>query len=245
MSEKEMKVLVGLGNPGPEYQNTRHNAGFMVLALMARKYALEIPKKSGSSLIAAAKLEDRKVLLVWPQSYMNNSGPPVRKILDYYKVSPASLLVIHDEMDLPLGRFKLTKGGGDGGHKGIESILREVPLDFARLRVGIGRPDKSNPFRSVINFVLSSFTSLEEQEADKALDTASELACVWVTQGLVKAQGIGHRSDVGQKKIYLTPLEREQEEKEKEERRKKAAEQKAAGKSQAEKSSGPVLKPAD
>jgi PTH1 family peptidyl-tRNA hydrolase len=195
LAENDFKMVAGLGNPGDRYQNTRHNAGFMALALFAVKLGQENVKVSGSNLLAKGRVGNQKVLLVWPQNYMNNSGPAVREVLDYYKVSPENLLVVHDEMDLPLGRVKLCRGRGSAGHKGLESLFECLKTDFDRLRFGVGRPVKTAFEPGVIDYVLSPFTSLETELVDKTLKKAADLIEVWVAQNLAAAQRLGNRTE--------------------------------------------------
>jgi PTH1 family peptidyl-tRNA hydrolase len=188
-------MVVGLGNPGSRYQNTRHNAGFMALALFAVKLGEENTRVSGSSLLAKGRVGGQKVLLVWPQTYMNNSGQAVREVFDYYKISPENLLVVHDEMDLPLGRVKFCRGRGSAGHKGLESIFNHLSSDFDRLRFGVGRPAKTAFEEGVIDYVLSPFTSLESETVDKTLKWAADLIEVWVAQNLAAAQRLSNRTE--------------------------------------------------
>jgi PTH1 family peptidyl-tRNA hydrolase len=200
VEEKERKLVVGLGNPGPKYQNTRHNAGFMALALFAEKQGLENPSVSGQSLLSFGKVAGQKVVLAWPQAFMNNSGPPTRKVLDYYKINPSNMLVVHDEMDVPLGRLKFSRGGGSAGHRGLESLLEVIPAEFDRLRFGVGRPPKTAILAKTMDYVLAPFNSLEIELLDKTLIWAADLIRVWVTMGLAKAQMLGNRAEPAQPK---------------------------------------------
>lgn len=135
-----MKIIVGLGNFGEEFKRTRHNAGFMALDRLAKKYDFPEFKleKKFTAEIAKGVIAGEKTILVKPQTYMNLSGHAVRKILDFYKLTPDDLLVLHDELDLPLGRFKFVSARGSAGHKGIKSLLSELGTnEFSRIRIGI------------------------------------------------------------------------------------------------------------
>ncbi|MDR1608420.1 MAG: aminoacyl-tRNA hydrolase [Deltaproteobacteria bacterium] len=187
--------MVGLGNPGPKYQNTRHNAGFMAVAHFANKRGLEDPRRNGNSLLTWGKVEGQKVLLAWPQRFMNNSGEEVKKIVDFYKVAPENLLVVYDEMDLPVGRIKVSKGGGAAGHRGVESLVEALPNTFDRLRFGVGRPPKNNFGHSNIDYVLGPFNSLESEAVDKALDWSADIIRIWLIKNLAGAQMLANRNE--------------------------------------------------
>jgi PTH1 family peptidyl-tRNA hydrolase len=193
--DKEPKLIVGLGNPGEEYRNTRHNAGFMILAVLADKHRLEDPKRSGPCLVTKARLEGQKLIMVWPQTYMNNCGPAVRRLVDFYKVPAGRILVLHDELDLPLGRIRFSKGGSSGGHKGLESIMSEISAPFDRLRFGIGRPPKDGFITKIIDYVLSPFSSLEDEKVDKTLAWSADLVRIWAVKNLAAAQMLGNRTE--------------------------------------------------
>jgi PTH1 family peptidyl-tRNA hydrolase len=184
----DWKVVAGLGNPGPQYQNTRHNMGFMTLAQMAQDRGFENPVKFKKSLLTKGRVEGQKVLLVWPQTYMNLSGLAVEEVLSYYRLTVEDLLVIHDEMDLPLGRLKLTKGGGTAGHNGLGSLVEELSADFDRFRLGIGRPEKNAFYEGYYDYVLSPFNSLEIPLVDEVIERAAKATAIWVNEGLAAAQ---------------------------------------------------------
>jgi PTH1 family peptidyl-tRNA hydrolase len=184
----EWKVLMGLGNPGDRYQNTRHNAGFMALAQLAGNCGFQDPRRFKQNLVTYGKVEGHKVILAWPQTYMNLSGIAAAELLNYYKLSLEDLLVIHDDMELPVGRLKAGNGGGSGGHNGLNSIFTELGDAFDRLRVGIGRPDKNSFMGDYASYVLAPFTSLEWEEIDRALLLAAKSASAWVLNGLAACQ---------------------------------------------------------
>ncbi len=172
-----MKIIVGLGNPGEKYIGTRHNIGFETLDYLLKKYE---PLKESSwdnnkktkSLIKKIIVKKIPTLLAQPQTYMNNSGMAVKLLLEYFKVEPENLIVIHDELDLPLGKLQIRFGGGSAGHNGIESIIDSIKTDkFLRIRMGIGKPTRidGNKFEpknphSVDQFVLQPFANGQRQE---------------------------------------------------------------------------------
>ncbi|MCS7171742.1 MAG: aminoacyl-tRNA hydrolase [Aquificaceae bacterium] len=173
-----IKLLVGLGNPGKKYEKTRHNVGFMVIDEVLRGLKSQKPSEECLSLLYRANIDGREVLLAKPQTYMNNSGLAVVNLLEEYDIMPEEMLVVYDDLDLPLGRLRLRLEGSSGGHHGVESIIREIKTDkFPRLRVGIGRPvDKSK----VVDYVLSPFSEEEESVLATVLQRASQclLRCV-------------------------------------------------------------------
>lgn len=143
-----MKLIIGLGNPGEKYEGTRHNLGFTTLDQLLKKYEplkesnWDNSKKTKSE-IKKVVLEKQTILLAKPQTYMNNSGMAVSLLLDYFKIKPEDLIVIHDELDLPLGKIQVRFGGGSAGHNGLESIINAIKTDkFTRIRLGIGKPKK-------------------------------------------------------------------------------------------------------
>jgi len=150
-----MKLIVGLGNPGSKYENTRHNVGFMVIDYLTKN----------------EQIDSTKAKLFKPQTFMNNSGPEVKKTADYYKVKPENILVIHDDIDLPLGEIKVQQGHGSAGHKGVQSIIDALGTnDFVRIRIGI-RPEQLT--MDTEKFVLEKFTSEEQEIIDQATQKAA------------------------------------------------------------------------
>lgn len=166
-----MKLIAGLGNPGAEYKDTRHNIGFMVVDKLEKELARGIPpawQKDEGKNVLTVKLGD--ILLVKPQTFMNKSGFAVRALMDFYKLTPGDIWIIHDDIDLPLGKIKIRGKGGSAGHNGVESVIKELGTDaFIRFRLGIGkgtdatgpRENKNMRHRSVISFVLSRFRESE------------------------------------------------------------------------------------
>lgn len=149
-------MIVGLGNPGKEYEQTKHNAGFMVIDALAARMDNTRWKCEMEALVATIIYGGEKVLLVKPQTYMNDSGRAVRALLHWYKIETDHIYVVYDDMDLPIGRLRIRKNGSAGGHNGIKSILEQGCHDFIRFRLGIGRP---LPHWTVVNHVLSPFPS--------------------------------------------------------------------------------------
>ncbi len=155
-----MFVIACLGNPGKKYSKNRHNIGFILGDFIAEERGIRLTASSFHSISGKGAIRDRDVLLLMPQSFMNNSGAPVREALDFYKVSPDRLVVIHDEIELPFGEYRVKFGGGHKGHNGIRSIMQEIGTpDFHRIRFGIGRPE--HPDVAVADHVLSNFTGDE------------------------------------------------------------------------------------
>ena len=184
-----MILIVGLGNPGKKFQKTRHNLGFQAVDEFKRKNNFPdfVLKKKLSSLITEGKFNNQKVILAKPQTFMNNSGLAVKSLIHFYKITPpGSVIIIHDDIDLPLGKIKIVKNRGAAGHKGIESIIRALKTkDFVRFRLGI-QPKNGKPKR-VENFVLQKFTKKEEEIIKKILKTGGEALEIIMREGLEKA----------------------------------------------------------
>ncbi len=173
-----IKLLVGLGNPGKRYERTRHNVGFMVVDALIRNLKLKNCSEECLSHLYRASFLDNEFLVAKPQTYMNNSGLAVVNLLETYRISPEEMLVVHDDLDLPLGRVRLRLNGSSGGHHGIESIVKEIRSNrFYRLRVGIGRPKDKN---KVVDYVLSPFSEEEQELLYRVVDRSKEclLRCV-------------------------------------------------------------------
>ncbi len=176
-----MHVIAGLGNPGRNYKDTRHNAGFMVIDYMARQNGIKVRSFKYKARTGTGRIDREKILLLKPRTYMNLSGISVEECLKGQKVEPARLVVIHDDMDLPAGRIKVKAGGGSGGHKGIDSIIKYLGTDeFARVRFGIGKPvDKEE----TVDYVLSPFSPSEREELENALEKGARAALCVVFEG--------------------------------------------------------------
>jgi len=184
-------LIVGLGNPGPEYVNNRHNVGFMVADLLAERIGGKF-KRAGKAQaqvlegrIGAPGPASRRVVLVKPTSFMNLSGGPVNALRDFYKVPLANVVAVHDELDIDYGTLRLKLGGGDNGHNGLKSMTKAMGPDYHRVRFGIGRP----PGRmQVADFVLKDFSSTERKELDFLVDRATDSVECLVSEGLERAQ---------------------------------------------------------
>lgn len=163
-----LRLLAGLGNPGGEYAQTRHNIGFMVIDRLAAADDITFQRQKNWD---AELGKDHEVTLLKPQTFMNNSGFAVSKALNFYKFTPAQLLVVYDDLDLPLGALRLRPGGSHGGHNGMRSIIQHLGTNqFARLRVGIGRAEPK--FGDTVDHVLGNFSAAERSELEKSLDQA-------------------------------------------------------------------------
>lgn len=180
-----MFLLVGLGNPGMQYALTRHNAGFWVIDEVAARSKVSFQEISCQSCLARTAFAGKEVILAKPLTFMNRSGLAVRALLRYFLLKPENLLVIYDDLDLPLGRLRLRSRGGSGGHRGMASIIALLESeDFPRLRLGIGRPAG---LEGGADYVLSSFTSTEKEQMLKTVQLAADALEVFFTSGLAEA----------------------------------------------------------
>jgi PTH1 family peptidyl-tRNA hydrolase len=185
-----MKLIVGLGNPGRKYERNRHNLGFMCLNHFARTQGISLDKKQGKARLGKGTVAGMEIILAKPQTYMNQSGQSVSRLIKKFNVDFDNLLVIHDDLDLPLGKIRIRQGGGSAGHKGIESVTTEVgSQNFSRLRVGIGRPpivegSTGITEADIISYVLSDFTPEEKQTIYQVIPRVSEAILCLLTEGL-------------------------------------------------------------
>lgn len=187
-----MKLIVGLGNPGKEYAGTRHNIGFMVIDRLAAVLGVAVEGKMFKALVGQGLINGEKVVLAKPQTYMNLSGEAVGALLHWFKLSPADLLVIYDDLDLANGKLRLRPGGGSGGHKGVQSIIQALQTDsFNRVRVGIGRPPA--PGYSTVDYVLGHFSQDEAAAREEVLDLALEAVLCAVSKGIEPAMNLFNR----------------------------------------------------
>jgi PTH1 family peptidyl-tRNA hydrolase len=184
-----MKLIVGLGNPGRSYARNRHNIGFICLNHFARTEGIRFDKKKGLARIGRGKVAGSEVVLARPQTFMNNSGQSVSRLVDKFDIDPNDLIVIHDDLDLPLAKVRISFGSSSGGHKGINSIIQEIGgQDFIRIRIGIGRPNKPQISEDdVIAYVLSDFTPAEKRAIDNIIPTVSEAILCLLKEGLTPA----------------------------------------------------------
>ncbi len=181
-----IKLIVGLGNPGRSYTNNRHNAGVMCLNHFARRQAIPFDKKQGQARIGTGEVAGSKVVLAKPQTYMNLSGQSVGLLVKRFNIDLNNLTVIHDDLDLPLGKLRISYGSGAGGHKGVDSIIIQLKnRDFIRLRVGIGRPlaGEDTAEAGIIDYVLSDFTPDERQIIARVIPRMSDAILDLLTEG--------------------------------------------------------------
>ncbi|MCG2785809.1 MAG: aminoacyl-tRNA hydrolase [Anaerolineae bacterium] len=182
MPENPPYIIVGLGNPGREYRDTRHNIGFMLIDKLIERLNARSMRVQSKAIITTAQYEGRKIILAKPQTFMNLSGQAVQGLSRFYKIPQENLMVAHDDLDLPFCALRLRPAGGSAGQKGIASIIQQLGTpDFARLRLGIDRP----PGRmDAAAYVLQAFTQKESQQVAELLDKAADAALTWVTDGL-------------------------------------------------------------
>jgi peptidyl-tRNA hydrolase, PTH1 family len=180
-----VRVIIGLGNPGPEYRKTRHNVGFWVVDVLAQRWGIRLSRRAFLSLTGDGQLKGEKVLLVQPETYMNRSGETAIRIRDFYRLELSDFVVVHDDLDLPLGRVRVKRGGGGaGGNRGVASLIAAFgSKEFVRIKVGIGRPPgRQDP----ADFVLQPFTPQEEASILPAVDNAASAVEMWISDGIEK-----------------------------------------------------------
>ncbi len=179
-----MYIIAGLGNPGRKYENTRHNIGFIALDLLAERNDIKINKLKHKALVGEGRMFGQKVLLVKPQTYMNESGQSLREVMAYYKEDIGNLVVIYDDIDIPQGTIRIRKKGSAGTHNGMRSIVCQLASDaFPRIRIGMGSERKSD----LINFVLGGFSREETKLLESAVERAAMAAECIVENGIEKA----------------------------------------------------------
>ncbi len=185
MAGLPLRIIVGLGNPGPEHQVTRHNAGFWFVDVLAQRHGVEFRdyrKFSGET--ARISINGQDIVLLKPTTYMNRSGLSVRQLSEFYKIAPDEILVAHDELDLPVGSVRLKHGGGHGGHNGLRDTIAHVGDSFWRLRLGIGHPGNKT---EVIDYVLTRAPRAEEELILDAVNTAADCIPLILEQGAERA----------------------------------------------------------
>ena len=182
---KNLFIIVGLGNPGKEYEGTRHNVGFEVIDRIAEKYNIAVDGKKHRALIGKGMIGGQKVILAKPQTYMNLSGESIRGLVDYFKVDEAQeLLIIYDDISLPPGQIRIRKKGSAGGHNGMKSIIQHLGTDvFMRIKVGVGEKPKKY---DLADYVLSHFTKEEREEMKEGYEKSAEAAAM-ILRGDVEA----------------------------------------------------------
>jgi len=188
----EYFLIAGLGNPGLEYATNRHNVGFRCVELLTSAHDLNFHKRQKRARVAVGPIHERKVVVAKPQTFMNESGRAVASLVRFYKVSPERLLVVYDDLDLPLGAVRVRSEGGTGGHKGMRSIVEHLgSQSFSRLRIGIGRPPgRMDPAA----YVLQDFSTKEEPLLEEALGRAVAAIETWLCEGVEIAMNRYNRS---------------------------------------------------
>lgn len=188
--EADRWLVVGLGNPGPQYAGNRHNAGYMVADLLAARMGSGFRRDRSRTQSASGRLAGVPVVIAKPMSFMNVTGPPVAALAAFYKIPPARIAIVHDELDLPLGTIRLKLGGGDGGHNGLRSVSRALSArEYYRVRIGIGRPPgRQDP----ADYVLRDFGTAERKEVPLVLERAADAVEALVRLGLAAAQNEFH-----------------------------------------------------
>lgn len=180
-----MKLVVGLGNPGPEYERTRHNVGFWVVDRVAARRGVSLAECAYRSAVGRGSVGSEDYVLLEPQTFMNRSGLAVRSAADELGVAPEQILVAYDDLDLPVGKLRLRHAGGTGGHRGVASIRDALgTTEFPRLRVGIGRPERGG---DVVQWVLESPAAAESESLAAAVETAAEAVECWLVEGMSAA----------------------------------------------------------
>ena len=178
-------MLVGLGNPGREYRDTRHNVGFMAVDRMCMTFGIKLSRLQSKALVGTGTYEGHKIVLAKPQTYMNLSGQAVSSLMRFYRIPPGQVLVFYDEIDLPVGTIRIRQAGGSAGNRGLESIIQQLGTqEFPRLRIGIGRPPGQ---KEAADYVLQSFTRTDLEIISTVLDHAVDAAKIFICEGLDSA----------------------------------------------------------
>jgi PTH1 family peptidyl-tRNA hydrolase len=182
-----MRLVVGLGNPGRRYAQTRHNVGFIVIENLAHRWSIPADGKQLGSLVGAGRIGNDKAMVARPQSFMNRSGQPVHSLMGYFKLSPKDVVVVHDDLDLPFGRVQIKLGGGHGGHNGLRDINKHVGSDYIRVRMGVGRPPEG---WETADYVLGKWNQSEQGEIDQVVDRGADAVESLLRDGLEAAMNI-------------------------------------------------------
>jgi PTH1 family peptidyl-tRNA hydrolase len=194
-----VKLVAGLGNPGPRYAGSRHNVGFMVVDALAARWRADVSRfdRDYEALTGEGSFAGQRVVLLKPQTFMNLSGRSVSAVLRFYKLDPADALVVVDDLDLPPGKLRVRASGSAGGHRGLEDVIRQLGGDgFPRLRIGIGKVHRS----ATVEHVLSRFDAAERAEMDAAVGRGAEAVECWLQKGIVEAMNqYNRRSDEPEK----------------------------------------------
>lgn len=192
-----MLLIAGLGNPGLRYGNTRHNIGFMVIRRWAELLDIRLAGRAFSAKAGRARVGEQEIILLCPQTYMNESGRSVRACADFYRIEAENILIVHDEIDLDLGRIKVVRNGGGAGHKGVLSIFQHLGTRaFNRAKIGVGRPRYNEP---VDEFVLRPFYKDDERIVEKVIEVAVQACELFVGQGVAQAMNFINRQNFANK----------------------------------------------
>ena len=193
-----MYIICGLGNPGREYEQTRHNMGFLTMDVLAYKLGIDIRRLKFRSLLGEGRIGTEKVILVKPQTYMNNSGEAVREIVAYYGIDPSRLIVVYDDIDLPVGDLRLREKGSAGTHNGMRSIIYQLQFDdFPRIRIGTGKSDVI----PLVSYVTGKPAEDEQKPLADAIDKAADAIICWVKEGPKAAMQQYNHKPKKQKKL--------------------------------------------
>jgi len=196
-----ISLIVGLGNPGPKYSGTRHNIGFEIVDRLSKRWSIPLKEelRFQGEYGAGFASNRQKLNLLKPLTYMNRSGQSMRSVLDWLKLDPATVLVVYDDMDLPMGRLRLRLSGSAGGHNVMKSAIAHLGTqEFPRMRIGIGSVDKSRaPDRAVVSHVLGNFSKAERQQMDEVVDVALQALEKAVSDGVEKAMSLYNGVEVG------------------------------------------------
>ncbi len=184
-------LVVGLGNPGSQYGRSRHNAGFAAVERVAEKAGIEISRNDFGGSYGIGFYGEHKIIVFKPETYMNNSGEPVRKIMRFYGMRNEKLIVAHDEIDLPVGHVQVKVGGGSAGHNGIKSLVERMGSEFARVRIGVGKPETG---MEIADYVLADFSKEERGAVEDSIEKAAEAVCEIVSLGAQSAMGKYNRN---------------------------------------------------
>nr|WP_243894375.1 MULTISPECIES: aminoacyl-tRNA hydrolase [Clostridium] len=184
MEVSDVFLIVGLGNPGKEYEHTRHNVGFDVIDLLAEKHNIELNRKKFKGMYGDGNIAGEKVILLKPLTYMNLSGESVREIMDFYKITNEDIIVIYDDISLEVGRMRIREKGSAGGHNGIKNIIAHLNNDyFSRVKVGVGQPVKTN----LVSHVLGKFEKEDECKLNKTFEAACKAVQIIIEKGTAEA----------------------------------------------------------
>ena len=182
-----MGMVVGLGNPGRRYVDTRHNVGFAVIETLAHRWSIPADGKQLGALVGSGRISNNKAMLVRPQSFMNRSGTPVRSLMGYFKTASDKVVVVHDDLDLPFGRVQVKRGGGHGGHNGLRDLNKHVGPDYVRVRMGVGRPPQG---WETADYVLGKWTPSEKNELESILGRGADAVESILRDGVEAAMNV-------------------------------------------------------